>query len=70
MIQRKAHKLNPSLGPALAKIASLALATLLATVILPRVDTSFAEKTLALADFFGVLFINALKMIVPLVACR
>ncbi len=70
MIQRKAHKLNPlHWGLHWQIFASLALATLLATVILPRVDTSFADQTLALADFFGVLFINALKMmIVPLVA--
>ncbi len=70
MIQRKPHKLNPlHWGLHWQILASLALATLLATVILPRVDTSFADQTLALADFFGVLFINALKMmIVPLVA--
>ena len=70
MIQRKSHKLNLlHWGLHWQILASLALATLLATVILPRVDTSFADQTLALADFFGVLFINALKMmIVPLVA--
>lgn len=70
MIQRKPHKLNPLHWSLHWQIlASLALATLLATVILPRVDTSFADQTLALADFFGVLFINALKMmVVPLVA--
>jgi len=70
MIQRKPHKLNPLHWSLHWQIlASLALATLLATVILPRVDTSFADQTLALADFSGVLFINALKMmVVPLVA--
>lgn len=50
-------------------LLSLGLAALLALLILPRIDEAVATPIMTWADFFGVLFINALKMmIVPLVA--
>lgn len=64
------NKLNPlKWGLHWQILFSLALASLLALFILPKTDAAFAGNTLSWADFFGVLFINALKMmIVPLVA--
>ena len=70
MIQRKPHKLNPpSLGPALADTCFLSPGNPARHGYSSSSRYPFCRSDLGWADFFGVLFINALKMmIVPLVA--